>query len=123
MRLPIGYALAYPDRSGVAFGALDWSAVRSLDFEPPDVDAFPCLGLAYQAGRMGGTAPACLNASNEVAVAAFLEAVIPWHAIAEVIKDVLEEHDGTTPNSVDVVIDADRRARERARRAVQKRAR
>jgi 1-deoxy-D-xylulose-5-phosphate reductoisomerase len=123
MRLPIGYALAYPDRSGVAFGALDWSAVRSLDFEPPDVDAFPCLALAYRAGRMGGTAPASLNAANEVAVAAFLEAVIPWSAIAEVIKDVLEEHDGTTPNSVDVVIDADRRARERARRAVQKRAR
>ena len=123
MRLPIGYALAYPDRSAVAFGALDWSEVRRLDFEPPDLDGFPCLGLAYQAGRMGGTAPACLNAANEVAVAAFLESVIPWNAIAEVIRDVLEEHDGTTPNSVDVVIDADRWARERARRAVQQRAR
>jgi 1-deoxy-D-xylulose-5-phosphate reductoisomerase len=107
----------------VLFGPLDWSRPRSLDFEPPDVDAFPCLALAYQAGRMGGTAPACLNAANEVAVAAFLDSVIPWSAIAEVIKDVLEEHDGTTPNTVDVVIDADRWARERARRAVQQRAR
>jgi 1-deoxy-D-xylulose-5-phosphate reductoisomerase len=72
---------------------------------------------------MGGTAPAWLNAANEVAVAAFLESVIAWTAIADVIREVLEEHDGTTPNSVDVVIDADRRARERARRAVERRAR
>ena len=123
MRLPIGYALAYPDRSSVPFGALDWSEARSLDFEAPDFEAFPCLTLAYQAGRTGGTAPAWLNAANEIAVAAFLESVIPWTAIAEVIGEVLEDHDGTTPNTVDVVIDADRRARERARRAVQQRAR
>jgi 1-deoxy-D-xylulose-5-phosphate reductoisomerase len=122
MRLPIGYALAYPDRSSVPFGALDWTETRSLDFEPPDFDAFPCLGLAYQAGRMGGTAPACLNAANEVAVAAFLEGVITWRAIADVIREVLEDQGGTTANTVDVVIDADRRARERARRAVQQRA-
>ena len=123
MRLAIGYALAYPHRSSVAFGALDWSEARRLDFEAPAVDAFPCLDLAYQAGRTGGTAPAWLNAANEVAVAAFLESVIAWSAIAETIREVLEDHDGTTPNSVDVVIDADRRARERARRAVEKRAR
>jgi len=123
MRLPIGYALAYPDRGSAPFGALDWSEARSLEFEPPDFDAFPCLGLAYQAGRMGGTAPACLNAANEVAVAAFLEGVITWTAIADVIREVLEELGGTTANTVDVVIDADRRARERARRAVQQRAR
>jgi 1-deoxy-D-xylulose-5-phosphate reductoisomerase len=123
MRLPIGYALAYPERNSVAFGALDWSAAGRLDFEAPDLDTFPALGLAYQAGRMGGTAPAWLNAANEVAVAAFLESVIAWTAIADVIREVLEEHDGTTPNSVDVVIDADRRARERARRAVERRAR
>jgi 1-deoxy-D-xylulose-5-phosphate reductoisomerase len=123
MRLPIGYALAYPDRSSVPFGALDWAETRSLDFEPPDFEAFPCLGLAYQAGRMGGTAPACLNAANEVAVAAFLEGVITWRAIADVIREVLEDQGGTTANTVDVVIDADREARERARRAVQQRAR
>ena len=73
MRLPIAYALAYPDRVGTAFGSIDWATVGRLDFEPPDHDAFPCLGLAYAAGRAGETAPAWLNAANEVAVEAFLE--------------------------------------------------
>jgi 1-deoxy-D-xylulose-5-phosphate reductoisomerase len=123
MRLPIAYALAYPERASTPFGALDWSGTTRLDFEPPDRDSFPCLSLAYQAGRIGGTAPAWLNAANEVAVAAFLQGVIDWTAIADVIREVVEDHDGTTPNSVDVVIDADQRARERARRAVEKRAR
>src|SRR5438309_5056199 len=62
MRLPIGYALAYPERLAVPFGAIDWSALRRLDFEPPDPQAFPCLRLAYQAGRLGETAPAWLSA-------------------------------------------------------------
>jgi 1-deoxy-D-xylulose-5-phosphate reductoisomerase len=122
MRLPIGYALAYPRRVAVPFGALDWTHARSLEFEPPDLEAFPCLSLAYQAGRTGGTAPAWLNAANEVAVAAFLQGVMPWSAIADTIREVLEDHDGTTPNSLDVVIDADRRARELARRVIEKRA-
>ncbi|MEA2931282.1 MAG: 1-deoxy-D-xylulose-5-phosphate reductoisomerase [Actinomycetota bacterium] len=121
MRLPIGYALAYPDRSGVAFGALDWSRASRLDFEPPDLDAFPCLSLAYAAGRTGGTAPAWLNAANEVAVAAFLEGALPWSAIAEVIAETLDRHDGTDPVDADVVIEADRKARDVARRAVERR--
>jgi len=121
MRLPIAYALAYPDRGAVPYGALDWTTVSQLDFEPPDLDAFPCLGLAYDAGREGGTAPAWLNAANEVAVAAFLEGLMSWSSIADVIKDTLVGHDGTVPDSVDVVIQADRRARERASRAVERR--
>ncbi|MDP8937378.1 MAG: 1-deoxy-D-xylulose-5-phosphate reductoisomerase [Actinomycetota bacterium] len=121
MRLPIAYALAYPDRATVAFGALDWTTATRLDFEPPDRDAFPCLELAYDAGRTGGTAPAWLNAANEVAVAAFLKGLMPWTFIADVIKDTLVGHDGTVPDSVDVVIQADRRARERAMRAVERR--
>ncbi len=121
MRLPIGYALAYPDRSGVAFGALDWSRSSRLDFEPPDLEAFPCLGLAYAAGRTGGTAPAWLNAANEVAVAAFLEGALRWRAIAEVIEETLDSHDGTDPVDADVVIEADRKARDLARRAVERR--
>ena len=121
MRLPIGYALAYPDRSGVAFGAIDWTRASRLDFEPPDLDAFPCLGLAYAAGRTGGTAPAWLNAANEVAVAAFLEGALRWSAIAEVIEETLDGHDGTDPVDADVVIEADRKARELARRAVERR--
>ncbi len=72
MRGPIGYALAYPDRLGSSFGRLDWSEPLHLDFEPPDRQSFPCLDLAYTAGRIGGTAPAWLSAANEVAVDAFL---------------------------------------------------
>ena len=121
MRLPIGYALAYPDRSAVAFGALDWTKASSLDFEPPDLEAFPCLGLAYAAGRVGGTAPAWLNAANEVAVDAFLKGLMPWASIADVISETLDGHDGTEPDSADVVIEADRKARELARRALERR--
>ncbi|MDQ4068325.1 MAG: 1-deoxy-D-xylulose-5-phosphate reductoisomerase, partial [Actinomycetota bacterium] len=91
-----------------------------LDFEPPDLDAFPCLALAYEAGREGGTAPAWLNAANEIAVGAFLEGLISWPAIAEVVKATLVRHDGTNTVSVDVVLDADRRAREQARRVVER---
>ncbi len=120
MRLPISYALAYPDRGEVAFGALDWSTVGRLDFEPPDREAFPCLELAYEAGREGGTAPAWLNAANEVAVDAFLEGLISWNSIAEVVKETLVRHHGTNPGSVDVVLDADRDAREQARRVVER---
>jgi 1-deoxy-D-xylulose-5-phosphate reductoisomerase len=121
MRLPIGYALAYPDRTAVPFGAIDWTSLDRLEFEVPDRDAFPCLDLAYAAGRAGGTAPAWLNAANEVAVAAFLEGVLAWPAIADVIKETLEGHDGGDPQSVGDVIEADRRARERACQAVERR--
>jgi len=122
MRLCIGYALAFPDRLAVAFGAIDWASLRRLDFEPPDLTAFPCLRLAYEAGRIGGTAPAWLNGANEVAVQAFLDGLIPWLAIADVLDEVLQAHDGTSADSVDVVLSADRTARERARRAVERRA-
>jgi 1-deoxy-D-xylulose-5-phosphate reductoisomerase len=122
MRLCIGYALAWPDRSPVAFGSIDWTALRRLDFEAPDLDAFPALRVAYDAGRIGGTAPAWVNAANEVAVDAFLAGVIPWLAISEVVEDTLAGHDGTQPDSVDVVLEADRAARERARRSVERRA-
>jgi 1-deoxy-D-xylulose-5-phosphate reductoisomerase len=111
MRLPIGYALAYPDRSTVAFGRIDWATLGSLDFESPDRQAFPCLDLAYRAGRAGETAPAWLNAANEVAVAAFLEGRIPWLAISDVLKATLDRHDGTKATSADVVMQADHEAR------------
>jgi 1-deoxy-D-xylulose-5-phosphate reductoisomerase len=120
MRLPISYALAYPDRGAVPFGALDWTAVPRLEFEAPDRRAFPCLDLAYEAGREGGTAPAWLNAANEIAVAAFLEGLISWNSIADVVKETLVRHHGTNPVSVDVVLDADRLAREQARRVVER---
>jgi 1-deoxy-D-xylulose-5-phosphate reductoisomerase len=120
MRLPIGYALAYPDRLETPFGAIDWAQVGHLDFEPPDLEAFPCLRLAYEAGRAGGDAPATLNAANEVAVAAFLDGLIPWLAIADVIQATLDGHNGGDLDSADAVVEADRIAREAARRAVER---
>ncbi len=121
MRLPIGYALAYPDRITTPFGRIDWTELGRLDFEPPDLEAFPCLGLAYEAGRRGETAPAWLNAANEVAVAAFLDGLIPWCSIADVLFEALDRHDGTKADSADDVIDVDRRARAEARRLIEKR--
>jgi 1-deoxy-D-xylulose-5-phosphate reductoisomerase len=115
MRLPIGYALAWPDRLATSFGAIDWAELSRLDFEPPDLDAFACLGLAYQAGRVGGLAPAWLNAANEEAVAAFLDGRIAWTDIAAVNASVLDGYDGEVPVDAADVIEADRRARDRAR--------
>ncbi len=118
MRLPVAYALAYPQRATRAFGGIDWADARHLDFEPPDREAFPCLGLAYDAGREGGTAPAWLNAANEVAVAAFLAGEISWLAIPDVLKAVLDRHDGATADSAEAVIAVDRRARAAARTVI-----
>jgi 1-deoxy-D-xylulose-5-phosphate reductoisomerase len=114
MRLPIGYALGYPHRIGTPFGRIDWTSLRRLDFEPPDTTTFRCLGLAYAAGRAGGTAPAWLSAANEVAVDAFLEGLISWNQIADVSVAVLDVHDGSRPDTVDHVIAADAEARRRA---------
>ncbi len=121
MRLPISYALAYPDRSTRPYGAIDWTALGRLEFETPDRDVFRCLDLAYEAGRTGGTAPAILNGANEIAVAAFLGGRLRWPAIAEVIADTLDASDIVDPDSVEVVLDADRAARERASGAVERR--
>jgi 1-deoxy-D-xylulose-5-phosphate reductoisomerase len=121
MRLPIGYALAYPDRLPHPFGAMDWAALSRLDFEQPDRGVFPCLDLAEQAGRAGGLAPAWLNAGNEVAVAAFLDGKVGWGAIADVVADTLDACEQTPVATAADVIDADRRARERAEQAVRRR--
>jgi 1-deoxy-D-xylulose-5-phosphate reductoisomerase len=118
MRLPIGYALAFPDRIPQPFGRLDWAGATRLDFEPPDRAAFPCLDLAYAAGRAGGTAPAWLNAANEVAVAAFLDGRIRWAEIADVLADTLDRHDGTPAADLDTVIEVDRRGRSEAEAAI-----
>jgi 1-deoxy-D-xylulose-5-phosphate reductoisomerase len=116
MRLPIGYALGYPERLCSSYGALDWSTALSLDFEPPDRERFACLRLAEEAGRAGGSAPAWLSAANEEAVAAFLSARIPWSAISQVVAAALEDWDQAVISSVGDVVEADRRARESARR-------
>jgi 1-deoxy-D-xylulose-5-phosphate reductoisomerase len=116
MRLPIGYALGYPNRIGSPFGRIDWTALDRLDFEPPDRSTFRCLDLAYEAGRAGGTAPAWLSAANEVAVDAFLAGILRWNEIPDVCVDVLAMHDGVTPHTVEDVIEADTQARRTANR-------
>jgi 1-deoxy-D-xylulose-5-phosphate reductoisomerase len=118
MRLPIGYALGYPDRLAEPFGAIDWSTLGRLDFEAPDRSVFTCIDLAEQAGRTGGLAPAWLNAANEVAVAAFLGRRIAWTAIADVVADTMSGYHAVDPESVEDVVEADRSARSRAERAV-----
>ena len=117
MRLPIGYALSYPDRLGTPFGALDWAKVGPLTFEPPDREAFPCLDLAYRAGRLGGSAPAWLNGANEVAVAAFLAGRIRWVDIPAILAEVLDDYSGGTPGTVEDVLEADRAGRDLAERS------
>ena len=111
MRLCIGYAISYPARLPQAFGRIDWQQLERLEFEMPDTEAFPCLSLAYEAGRRGETAPAALNAANEVAVQAFLDSEISWLEISEVIEAALESHDDAPADSVEAVLEADRAAR------------
>jgi 1-deoxy-D-xylulose-5-phosphate reductoisomerase len=113
MRLPIGYALGFPHRASTPFGRIDWSRLERLDFQAPDRETFRCLDLAYTAGRLGGTAPAWLNAANEVAVGAFLDGAIRWNQIPAIIEQVLERHPGAgdMPSSVADVIEADAQAR------------
>ena len=112
MRLPIGYALAYPNRATSAFGRIDWAELRRLDFEPADTATFRCLPLAYEAGRMGRTAPAWLSAANEVAVDAFLAGRIPWSRIAEVCDATLQRFELSADRTVNDIIAADARARQ-----------
>jgi 1-deoxy-D-xylulose-5-phosphate reductoisomerase len=92
MKLPIQYALTYPERPTSAFRRLDLEAIREMTFFPPDLDKFPCLRAAYTSLEMGGTAPAVLNAANEVAVELFLGAKIPFTAIPAVIQNALRRH-------------------------------
>lgn len=121
MRLPIGYALAHPDRIGTPFGPIDWTQLSRLDFEAPDREAFPCLDLAYRAGRAGGLAPATLNAANEVAVQAFLDGRIRWIDIPDVLSAVLDRHDGGNASTLDDVLGADADARRLATHLVEER--
>jgi 1-deoxy-D-xylulose-5-phosphate reductoisomerase len=115
MRVPISYALTFPARVATAAPRLDLSQPFALDFEPPDLDTFPCLALARLAGQAGGTAPCVLNAANEVAVAAFLAGDCGFLQIADTVEAVLDAVDVEALESVAQVLAADARARELAR--------
>lgn len=114
MRTPIAYALGYPDRLDSGVSALDLMKIARLDFEAPDMVRFPCLRLAYEALKRGDTAPAILNAANEVAVAAFLEQNISFMDIPRMIEAVLASADILPVSTLDSVIAADAAAREAA---------
>ena len=119
MRLPIGYALAHPNRIGTPFGRIDWSTLTHLDFSAPDISTFRCLSLAYQAGRAGGTAPAVLSAANEIAVEAFLAGSLKWPDIAAVVEASLQKYAATNGTlSSDDIIEADRAGREEAHKVL-----
>jgi 1-deoxy-D-xylulose-5-phosphate reductoisomerase len=121
MRLPIGYALGWPDRSPVPFGALDWTTPATLTFEPPDREVFRCVDLAYRAGISGGSAPAWLSAANEVAVDAFLSGALPWSGIADVVAETLDGWRDEPVDQVESILAADEEARARARAVVARR--
>ncbi len=111
MRLPISYALRWPERGEAPWGGINWKELKRLDFERPNEEAFPCLGLAYEAGRLGETAPAWLNAANEVAVDGFLHGLIKWVDISDIIKMTLEEFDGGVAETENDIYEADNKAR------------
>jgi 1-deoxy-D-xylulose-5-phosphate reductoisomerase len=121
MRVPIAHALAYPARIESGASPLDLAAVGRLDFETPDLKRFPCLALAYAALASGGTAPAILNAANEVAVEAFLSRSLPFTGIAQVDEEVLGLVPSGSAGSLEAVLDADRAARASARRCIERR--
>ena len=115
MKVPISYALHYPERADVEVSTLDLVDVAELTFERPDTETFPCLRLAREAGEVGGTAPCVLNAANEVAVAAFLADELPFTGIPEVIDRCLEELPGEPVGHFEQLFAADERARDHAR--------
>jgi 1-deoxy-D-xylulose-5-phosphate reductoisomerase len=118
MRTPIAHALAWPQRMDSGVQKLDLFAIGQLTFERPDLARFPCLGLAYQALRAGGNAPAVLNAANEVAVSAFLAGHLPFLDIAAVIAEALEAVPLSAVTTIDMVMAADQEGRIAAKRAL-----
>jgi 1-deoxy-D-xylulose-5-phosphate reductoisomerase len=118
MRTPIAHALAYPERIASGVAQLDLTQVGTLQFEKPDFERFPCLALAYEALRAGGTAPALLNAANEVAVQAFLDERIGFRRIDRVIAQVMDELPHGAASSIEAVMAQDALARAAAERII-----
>jgi 1-deoxy-D-xylulose-5-phosphate reductoisomerase len=114
MRVPISYALTFPERADTEVPALDLPAIGELTFEPPDLDVFPCLRLAREAGEAGGTAPCVLNAADEVAVGAFLDDRLRFTGIAEVVERVLAEMPAEPVSHFEELFAVDEEARRRS---------
>ena len=119
MRIPIAYALAYPERLELDLPPLDFFSVKTLTFQEPDLRRFPCLDLAFAACKAGGTMPAVLNASNEVAVQAFLDNRIPFNGIPRMVNQVMQEHALDPAAELEALLEADSWARTRTEEAIQ----
>jgi 1-deoxy-D-xylulose-5-phosphate reductoisomerase len=120
MRIPIAYAFAYPDLMTNELPLLNMAKTGPLEFHQPDMNKFPCLELAYEAGRSGGTAPVVLNAANEVAVAAFIENKICFSDLPKVIEKVLHKHHTTNNPSLENILGIDGEARMQAQSVIKK---
>src|SRR5881275_3511213 len=118
MRVPISFALAYPDRSATPVPPLDLASGLTLEFEAPDLETFPLLALARRAGEQGGTFPCAFNAANEVAVAAFLDGRLPFLGIAETVEETLAAIDGKPARDLSEIHEADAAARRLAERGL-----
>ena len=120
MRVPISFALTYPERAATPIDPLDFAAGLTLEFEPPDLETFPMLALAREAGERGGTYPCAYNAANEVAVAAFLGGRLPFLGIAEVVEETLDAVSGEPARDLDELVAADSEARRLAERRAER---
>ncbi len=118
MKIPIAYALAFPERLPISGPRLDLFRLQKLSFYPPDMEKFPCLRLAYEAARRGSTMPAVLNAANEIAVGAFLNKTIGFTDIPDVIQKVMSAHQPGPGLSLESILDADTWARDEASKIV-----
>jgi 1-deoxy-D-xylulose-5-phosphate reductoisomerase len=118
MRVPISYALTYPERAATSLPGLDLSSGVTLEFHAPDLETFPLLAYARRAGEEGGTYPCVFNAANEVAVAAFLEGRLPFLGIAEVVAEALDSADGSPAGDLGDLVAADSAARRQAEGAL-----
>lgn len=115
MRIPIQYALSYPERWNAPVEPLDFTKLGSLEFAEPDTDTFRCLALAQEAGIQGGTLPCVMNAANEIAVAAFLAGEGTYLGISECVEAVMSMHDVQSVESIDQLLEIDAWAREKAK--------
>jgi 1-deoxy-D-xylulose-5-phosphate reductoisomerase len=114
MMIPIAYALSYPDRLPLGQTSPDLIGMGGLTFFNPDLEKFPCLGLALEAGRQGGGMPVVLNAANEIAVSSFLKGVLPYQGIPAVIEDTMGKHQRSTPGGLEEILAVDGWARRQA---------
>jgi 1-deoxy-D-xylulose-5-phosphate reductoisomerase len=119
MKHAIQYALTYPERKANCLAPLDFTRASQLTFEEPDFERFPCLRLAYEALKIGGTMPAVLNAANEISVQAFLDGKIRLSEIAEINESVMRRHQSVKADDLETILETDRRARARAEKLLQ----